>query len=67
MNTVDGSPFSKNVFFNNVSKKLLALFGSFTAVVGRYGLAVDAFAFVPNILDIKVIEINDYLSSDVSY
>ena len=50
MNTVDGSPFSKNVFLNNVSKKLLTLLGSFTPVVGRYGFAVEALAVVPIIL-----------------
>ena len=55
MNTVDGSPFSKNVFLNNVSKKLLPLVNQsglvdvpgvplHVACVGKYGLAVEAFA-----------------------
>lgn len=55
MNTVDGSPFSRNAFLNNVSKKLLPLIvpSGFTvepgvalhiALVGKYGLAVEAFA-----------------------
>lgn len=52
MNTVDGSPFSKNDFLSNVSKKLLPLFGlvaSKIALVGRYGLAVEALSCTHNI------------------